>query len=99
MGALGFLYERTGIQRQEEYPGYTHFLLRPDLGRLGEAWGSVASPLGKIESGFKKEGGRRLYFCRIPVNASATLVLPDKTERELGSGYHEFDISGFLCYA
>lgn len=90
---LSWMYEEIlGIQRQEECPGYTHFLLRPDTGKLGFAHGSVASPVGKIESGFRKEKDATLYFCRIPVNASATLVLPDGTERELGSGYHEFTI-------
>lgn len=90
---LSWVYEDIlGIQRQEEYPGYTHFLLKPDVGELESAYGSVASPFGKIESGFRKEKGKIRYSCRIPVNASATLTLPDGTERELGSGSYEFEM-------
>ncbi len=90
---LSWMYEDIlGIQRQEEHPGYTHFLLKPDVGMLGFAQGSVAGPLGRIESGFRREEGKILYFCRIPVNASATLVLPGRAEQELGSGYYEYEI-------
>lgn len=90
---LSWMYEEIlGIQRQEEYPGYTHFLLKPDVRVLGFAHGSVASPLGRIESGFRREKGRIVYSCRIPVNASATLILPGQAERELGSGYYEYEM-------
>lgn len=90
---LSWMYEDIlGIQRLEEYPGYTRFLLKPDVGVLESACGSVASPLGKIESGFHRENGKILYSCRIPVNSSAILILPDGTERELGSGYYEFEM-------
>lgn len=90
---LSWMYEDIlGIQRQEEYPGYKHFLLEPDVAVLESACGSVASPLGKIESGFHRKNGKILYSCRIPVNSSATLILPDGTERELGSGYYEFEM-------
>lgn len=90
---LSWMYEEIlGVQRQEEYPGYTHFLLKPNMGVLGFAHGSVASPLGKIESGFRRERGRIVYSCRIPVNASATLILPGQAERELGSGYYEYEM-------
>ncbi|MFQ9396335.1 MAG: alpha-L-rhamnosidase C-terminal domain-containing protein [Lachnospiraceae bacterium] len=45
-----------------------------------------------MESGWKKENGRILYQCEIPVNTRATLVLPGGKSEELGSGRHEFTV-------
>lgn len=90
---LSWMYDEIlGIQRLEEYPGFTHFLLKPDIRVLDFAHGSVASPMGRIESGWKREKERILYKCTIPVNSSATLILPDGTNRELGSGHYEIEI-------
>lgn len=48
---LSWMYDEIlGIQRQEEYPVLTHFLLKPDMRMLDFAIGSVASPAGAIES-------------------------------------------------
>lgn len=91
---LSWMYDEIlGIQRQEEYPGFTHFLLKPDVRMLDYASGSVASPAGTIESGWKRENGMIHYICTIPANTSATLVLPDGSERELGSGHYVFTIA------
>ncbi|MBQ8637793.1 MAG: family 78 glycoside hydrolase catalytic domain [Lachnospiraceae bacterium] len=88
---LSWMYEWIlGIRRLEEYPGYRHFLLKPSARMLEFAQGSVASPYGRIFSGWKKDGSVLHYSCRIPVGATATLVLPDGTKRELESGEYEF---------
>lgn len=90
---LSWMYEEIlGIQRQEEYPGFTHFLLKPDIRKLEYAQGSVASLAGKIESGWYRGEGKLKYHCTIPANTTATLVLPGQEAQELGSGRYEFEV-------
>lgn len=90
---LSWMYDEIlGIQRQERYPGFSHFLLKPDVRMLDYASGSVASPAGTIESGWNRENGCIHYACTIPANTSATLVLPDGSKHELGSGHYEFTV-------
>lgn len=79
-----------GIVREDEHPGYTHFTLKPVTGDLEYAKGSVSSPYGTISSGWKKENDILVYTCRIPANTGATLILPDGSVQELGSGEYEF---------
>lgn len=69
-----------------------YFRLEPVIGDLIWAKGSVNSPYGVIESGWKKENGHILYQCEIPVNTRATLVLPGGRTEELGSGRYEFTV-------
>lgn len=81
-----------GISRDETVPGYGKILLKPEIGPLEFAEGSVASPYGKIIAGWKKDGGKVIYTCELPVNTTATVALPDGTEEEIGSGKWEFKI-------
>ena len=61
---LSWLYQYVlGIRREEEHPGFAHFRLEPVIGELSWAKGSVNSPYGIIESGWKKENGHLLYQC------------------------------------
>lgn len=88
---LSWLYETVlGIVREDEHPGYTHFTLKPVTGDLEYAKGSVSSPYGTISCGWKKENDILVYTCRIPANTGATLILPDGSVQELGSGEYEF---------
>lgn len=90
---LSWMYDEIlGIQRLPEHPGFTHFLIKPDIRLLDFASGTVASPAGTIESSWRRENGCIHYACTIPANTSATLVLPDGAKRELGSGRHTFTI-------
>ena len=88
---LSWMYQVIlGIQRDEKCPGYEHFILKPEIGPLEFARGSVASPYGMIRAGWKKEENQVKYHCEIPVNTEATICLPDGTRKELGSGIYEF---------
>lgn len=88
---LSWMYQVIlGIQRDEKCPGYEHFLLKPEIGSLKFARGSVASPYGMIRAGWKKEKSQVKYHCEIPANTEATIYLPDGTRKELGSGVYEF---------
>ena len=79
-----------GIRRDEDTPGYGHFILKPEIGPLGFARGSVSSPYGKICAGWEKKGEDVVYRCEVPVNTTASLYLPDGSRQELGSGKYEF---------
>lgn len=81
-----------GIRRSDDAPGYEHFILKPEIGPLGFAKGSVATPCGKISAGWEKRGEEVVYRCEVPVNTRASLYLPDGSARELGSGTYEFVI-------
>lgn len=81
-----------GISRDETVPGYGKILLKPEIGPLEFAEGSVASPYGKIIAGWKKDGGKVVYTCELPVNTTATVALPDGTKEKIGSGKWEFKI-------
>ena len=79
-----------GISRDESVPGYGKILLKPEIGPLEFAEGSVACPYGKIYAGWKKESGKVVYTCELPVNTTATVTLPDGSRKEVGSGKWEF---------
>jgi alpha-L-rhamnosidase len=79
-----------GIQRDEEHPGYEHILLKPGIGPLTYAKGSISSPYGVISAGWERNENQILYRCEIPVNTTATLELPDGQKKELGSGSYAF---------
>lgn len=88
---LSWLYHVVlGIQRDETVPGYGKIILKPEIGPLEFAKGSVASPCGKISAGWKKESGKVIYTCELPVNTTAIVSLPDGTKEEIGSGKWEF---------
>ncbi len=88
---LSWMYQGIlGICRSEKSPGFEHFELKPQIGPLGYARGSVATPCGVIRSGWEKRGKKVIYRCQIPVNTRATLTLPDGRVEELGSGHYEF---------
>lgn len=67
-----------GIERDENSPGFKHFVLKPEpdpTGKMTSAEGYYDSMYGRIESGWKKEGNNYLYRFVIPANTSATLYL------------------------
>lgn len=91
---VAWLYETVlGIRRDENCPGYEHFVLKPEFGPLGYAKGSISSPYGVIRAEWKKEGEGFVYHCEIPANAEAMLMLPDGRTEELGSGSYSFTIA------
>ena len=89
---LSWLYENTlGIQRDEEYPGYKHFTLKPEMGTFEFAEGGIDTPYGRIESAWKKTDAGYSYTCHIPENTTATIVLGGE-HKEIGSGEYTFTV-------
>lgn len=88
-----------GIRRDDDRPGWQHFILAPEAdptGGITYAKGHFDSPYGRIESSWQSVGDRLIYDFRVPANTSATLTLPrpDGTSliETLGPGNHHFEI-------
>ncbi len=79
-GAVGsWLYsDSLGIQRDENNPGWKHFILQPQpdfAGSMTWAKGYFDSPYGRIESSWQLEGGAAIYDFVVPANTTATCKL------------------------
>ena len=78
-GAVGeWMYARiAGIDLDPARPAYKHVVVRPVLGGgLTHAKATLDSPFGKIESGWKIDGGTLTLDVTIPPNATATVTVP-----------------------
>lgn len=75
-----WLIQRSvGIARDEQAPGFKHFILRPEIdttGKLDFARGYYHSMYGLIESQWIKRKDSVDYMFTIPANTSATVYLP-----------------------
>lgn len=82
-----------GIQRQEDYPGYQHFLINPCIMVWEHAEGGFESPYGRIEVNWvrNKQDGKVALTVRIPENSAATVILPGGKKKECGSGRYHFE--------
>lgn len=79
IGAVGEWMHRVilGINNDDGYPGYEHFILRPyPGGGLKWAKGSYDSIRGRIESGWSLDRGKLKLEVTIPANTSATVYVP-----------------------
>jgi len=80
-GAVGrwMMAYSLGISRDEDSPGFKHFILRPEpdpTGQMTWARGHYDSMYGRIESRWKMENGALTYHATVPANTTATLYLP-----------------------
>lgn len=78
VGAWMYAYS-LGIMRDENYPGFKHFVLSPRIDPTGQmtfARGHYDSLYGRIESAWEVKDGEVRYSFTIPANTSATLYLP-----------------------
>jgi len=75
----------SGIQRDEQQPGYKHIILQPRIGgTCSYIRGHYDSVYGRIESGWEKQKKGYVYKAVVPANTTATLYLPvnkEKSER------------------
>jgi len=79
IGAVGeWMYKIIlGINPSDEHPGFKHFTIKPQPGgSLTWAKGSYKSINGLISSEWRKDKGQLKLDVKIPVNPSATIILP-----------------------
>ena len=81
-----------GIMRNEDVPGYRHFLVRPYVNPAYKyVRGHFTSPYGIIRAQWQmEEDGKYMYSIEIPAGATATVSLPGIEQTEVGSGRHEY---------
>ena len=78
VGAWMYAYS-LGIMRDENYPGFKHFVLSPRVDPTGQmtfARSYYDSLYGRIESAWEVKDGEVRYSFTVPANTSATLYLP-----------------------
>ena len=81
----------AGIRPLWEKPGYEEFELKPLAGgSLTWVKCRYESLYGTIVSGWELKKGKMLYYCRLPVNTRAHVILPNGREEWLGSGEYHF---------
>lgn len=87
---LSWLYEYAlGIRRADKI-GWKKFIIKPDFAGFSEISGGFETPFGRVESGYEIVGGKVKFYCTVPVNTQAEIILPGMTER-VGSGKYFFE--------
>lgn len=98
MPALGapigaYMYQVLGGIRPLS-PGFKKILIKPSaVGDLTFVKCHHDSPYGRIESNWRIENGKFSMEVSIPANTTATVVLPDGSSHETGSGKYLFFIN------
>lgn len=99
-GAVGqwLMAYSAGIDRDPLRPGFSHFILHPEVDPTGEmnwASGWYDTPYGRISSSWERNAnGEVTYRFSIPAGCSATLRIPLEEEKELAAGNYEFAFRG-----
>jgi alpha-L-rhamnosidase len=80
-GAVGaWMYNYSlGIIRDDNLPGFKHFVLQPEpdpTGQMTFAKGYYDSMYGRIESSWERKNGKYEFRFVVPANTSATVYLP-----------------------
>ncbi len=71
--------------------GENHFVIAPRPGgHFDHAGVEYSSVFGRVESGWKRSGGKTVYTFTVPANCTARICLPDGTSRTVPAGRHTF---------
>ncbi|MDO3695303.1 glycoside hydrolase family 78 protein [Wenyingzhuangia sp. chi5] len=75
-----FYTSLAGIQPDMKHPGFKHFFIKPEIvGDMTFVKSSYKSVYGTIVSEWEKSENSTIFNIEIPVNTSATIVLPVKS--------------------
>jgi hypothetical protein len=83
----------AGIRQKPGSIGWKRIVIAPEPGSLTEASASFASPVGRITSRWTVKDGRFRLEAEIPDGATAELIGPDGTRKEVGPGKHILECS------
>jgi alpha-L-rhamnosidase len=76
-GAIGDWMYRVSAGIETMGPGYKHIIIQPHPSKkLTYSKASFESPYGKIASGWERKEGKVIVKVSIPVNTTATIILP-----------------------
>ncbi len=80
-----------GIKPVLSTPGYKHFIISPTIGgSLKNVNVKFESPYGIISSKWECNNNEYLFRFMIPENTTADIILPDGTQKRVGSGVYTF---------
>jgi alpha-L-rhamnosidase len=83
----------AGIRPAEDAVGYNKIILQPaGFSRLSYTGADFASPQGMISVEWRKKNDTLSYEVIVPVNTSATILLPGEPVHQVGSGHHRFKV-------
>jgi alpha-L-rhamnosidase len=90
-GAVGawMMSHSLGIERDQDNPGFKHFILQPSPdpdGVMKNAKGHYDSMYGKIESAWEVKNSTLTYKVTVPANTTATLYLPTNNVNTVKEG-------------
>ena len=90
---LTWCYQTVGGIRSTD--AYKHITLRPDftIQACDSADCRYDSPYGMIRSQWKKTPMHLDWHIEVPCNTTATIVFPDGSRQETGSGSYDFSVS------
>ncbi len=91
-GSLGDFFYRRILGLESTSPGYKTFTVRPFTGDLTYARGFHETPYGTIEIAWKKSDGIFTLDLTVPEGSSATVILPNVTDRKVTSGKHMYTV-------
>jgi hypothetical protein len=81
----------AGIRQQPGSVGWRRILIAPQPGPLAEAAASFVSPAGLVGSRWSSRGGKFRLDAEIPPGATARLIGPDGTRKDVGPGRHTLE--------
>jgi alpha-L-rhamnosidase len=91
-----------GIERDENHPGFKHFILQPEpdpTGEMTSAQGHYDSMYGRIESAWEADGNDCRYRLTVPANTSATLCLKATSASDVTENGKALSASDGVRYA
>jgi alpha-L-rhamnosidase len=93
-GPIGaYLYQVLGGIRPAE-PGFKKVLIKPAMvGDLTFVNTHHDGPYGRITSNWRRENGKFILDATIPPNSTATVILPDGSSRDVGSGAYQWHVT------
>jgi hypothetical protein len=83
----------AGIQPVPSEPGFQKLVINPQVvGDLKYVSASYNTLYGKVAVNWKVENGIFTINVEVPVNCSATIILPNKAKRVMESGKQTFTV-------
>jgi alpha-L-rhamnosidase len=88
----GWFYKYlAGIRPAPDAVAYNKIILQPaGFEKLRFARADYHSPQGTISSSWRRKGDSLYYDVSVPVNASATVLLPGRDSEHIGSGHYRY---------
>jgi alpha-L-rhamnosidase len=84
----------AGMEPDPEKPGFAHMTIQPRLvGELDWVKATHHSPKGPVHVVWERTADTFSLDVEVPEGATATIVLPDQTRRDVSAGNHQFSVA------